>query len=78
MSSDLSLLTLILHASFVVQLVLLVLVLASVLSWTLIIDRGRVLKNAHKSAIAFEERFWSGGDLSALYKDLSADAQFVF
>ena len=48
MSSDLSLLTLILHASFVVQLVLLVLVLASVLSWTLIIDRGRVLKNAHK------------------------------
>ena len=75
MSSDLSLLTLILHASFVVQLVLLVLVLASVLSWTLIIDRGRVLKNAHKSAIAFEERFWSGGDLSALYKDLSADAQ---
>jgi len=75
MSSDLSLLNLILHASFVVQLVLLVLVLASVTSWTLILDRGRVLGGARKAANAFEERFWSGGDLSALYKDLSADDQ---
>jgi biopolymer transport protein TolQ len=75
MSSDLSLLSLILHASFVVQLVLLILVLASVMSWTLIIDRGRVIKNARKAANAFEERFWSGGDLSALYKDLSTDEQ---
>ncbi|MFZ0788358.1 MAG: protein TolQ [Chromatiaceae bacterium] len=73
MSSDLSLLNLILHASLVVQLVLLVLVLASVTSWTMILDRGRVLGKARKLANAFEERFWSGGDLSALYKDLSAD-----
>ncbi|WP_295455317.1 protein TolQ [uncultured Thiodictyon sp.] len=75
MSSDLSLLNLIMHASFVVQLVLLVLVLASVMSWTLILDRGRVLGNARKAANAFEERFWSGGDLSALYKELSDEAQ---
>jgi biopolymer transport protein TolQ len=73
MSSDLSLLNLILHASLVVQLVLLVLVVASVMSWTMILDRGRVLGKARKTANAFEERFWSGGDLSALYKDLSAD-----
>lgn len=73
MSSDLSLLTLVLHASFVVQLVLLILAVASVMSWTLILDRGRVLGQARKAANAFEERFWSGGDLSALYKDLSAD-----
>jgi biopolymer transport protein TolQ len=73
MSSDLSLLNLILHASLVVQLVLLVLVLASVTSWTMILDRGRVLGKARRLANAFEERFWSGGDLSALYKDLSAD-----
>ena len=73
MTSDLSLLSLILHASFVVQLVLLVLVLASIVSWTLILDRSRVLTQARKAANAFEERFWSGGDLSALYKDLSGD-----
>ena len=75
MSSDLSLLNLVLHASFVVQLVLLVLVVASVMSWTLILDRQRVLTGARKNAIAFEERFWSGGDLSALYKDLSQDSK---
>ncbi|MCG6897934.1 MAG: protein TolQ [Thiocapsa sp.] len=73
MTSDLSLFNLILQASLVVQLVLVVLVVASVMSWTMILDRGRVLSKAHKSAIAFEERFWSGGDLSALYKDLSQD-----
>jgi biopolymer transport protein TolQ len=73
MSAELSLLNLVLHASFVVQLVLLVLVLASVVSWTMILDRGRVLGKARRSANAFEERFWSGGDLSALYKDLSAN-----
>lgn len=71
MTSDLSLFNLILQASLVVQLVLLVLVIASVTSWTMILDRGRVLSSARKSANAFEERFWSGGDLSALYKDLS-------
>ncbi len=75
MSSDLSLLNLVLHASLVVQLVLLILVIASIMSWTLILDRGRVLGQARKTANAFEERFWSGGDLSALYKDLSADDQ---
>ncbi len=75
MTSDLSLLSLILHASFVVQLVLLVLVLASIVSWTLILDRSRVLTQARKTANAFEERFWSGGDLSALYKDLSSDGE---
>ncbi len=78
MSSDLSLLNLILHASFVVQLVLLVLVLASVTSWALILDRGRVLGTARKAANAFEARFWSGGDLSILYKDLSVDDQCNF
>lgn len=73
MTSDLSLFSLVLHASFVVQLVLLVLLAASVISWTMILDRGRIIAKARKTANAFEERFWSGGDLGALYKDLSLD-----
>jgi biopolymer transport protein TolQ len=73
MTSDLSLFSLIFQASLVVQLVLLILVVASVVSWTMILDRARVLANAHKSATSFEEQFWSGGDLSALYKDLGQD-----
>jgi len=75
MNTDLSLLTLILDASLVVQLVLLTLVLASVLSWTLIFDRSRVLARARKAAEDFEESFWSGGDLSVLYRELGESAR---
>jgi biopolymer transport protein TolQ len=75
MTSDLSILNLILHASLVVQLVLLVLLAASVISWTMILDRGRIIAKARRTADAFEERFWSGGDLTALYKELSHDKQ---
>lgn len=73
MNTDLSLLSLVLNASLVVQLVLLLLLLASVLSWAAIFDRGMVLKKAQKAAEAFEQQFWSGGDLSALYRDLGQD-----
>ena len=73
MYAELSLLDLILHASFVVQLVLLLLVLASLVSWTMIFDRARMLKKARRAADEFERRFWSGGDLGALYRDLGQD-----
>jgi biopolymer transport protein TolQ len=70
MYTELSLLDLVLNASTVVQLVLVALVLASVISWTMIFDRSRILKRARRAADDFEHRFWSGGDLSALYRDL--------
>lgn len=71
MYSELSILDLVLHASVVVQLVLAVLVLASIISWTMIFDRSRTLNKARRTADEFEQRFWSGGDLSALYRDLN-------
>ncbi|MBK1647133.1 protein TolQ [Rhabdochromatium marinum] len=70
MSAELSLFDLFVNASWLVQLVLLVLILASVLSWAVIFDRSRVIKKARQAAETFEHRFWSGGDLSALYRDL--------
>jgi biopolymer transport protein TolQ len=73
MGSELSLIDLVLQASLVVQLVLVVLVLASVLSWAAIFDRSRVLKRARSAADTFEQKFWSGGDLSALYRELGQD-----
>ncbi|MEY6431113.1 protein TolQ [Thioalkalicoccus limnaeus] len=75
MSTDMSYLDLLLHASLVVQLVILVLLFASILSWTVIFDRSRVLGQARRGAEAFERRFWSGGDLSNLYRDLAQDAK---
>jgi len=75
MTSDLSLLNLVLHASLVVQLVLLLLLAASVISWTMILDRARALAKARRMADTFEERFWSGGDLTAFYRDLGQDEE---
>lgn len=73
MSSDLNVWHLVLNASIVVQLVILILILASVLSWTLIFDRIRVLGKARRKADEFEQTFWSGEDLADLYHNLDKD-----
>ncbi len=73
MNAELSILNLVLQASPVVQLVLALLILASLVSWTLILDRAQVLGRARRLAERFEDRFWSGDDLAALYKELSQD-----
>ncbi|WP_006788583.1 protein TolQ [Thiorhodospira sibirica] len=70
MSVDLSLTRLILEASFIVQLVMIMLVMASVLSWVAIVLKWRTLREAHASADEFEERFWSGVDLALLYEGI--------
>jgi biopolymer transport protein TolQ len=72
-SGDLSFIQLVLNASPLVQLVMASLVLASVLSWTMIFDRSRVLKRAQRRADDFEDRFWSGGDLSELFRRVERD-----
>ncbi|RMG37841.1 MAG: protein TolQ [Gammaproteobacteria bacterium] len=72
-STDLSFITLILDASPLVQLVMASLILASLLSWTFILDRSRVLKAARREADDFEAQFWSGGDLADLYRQLDRE-----
>ncbi|MGV6826132.1 MAG: protein TolQ [bacterium] len=73
MQSDLSFVHLVVNASPLVQLVLLVLLAASVGSWWMILDRAKVIKQARQDADLFEDEFWSGGDLAQLYKKLSAE-----
>ena len=72
MSADLSVMRLILDASLVVQLVMLLLLFVSILSWTIIYKKRRVVKSALKAADQFERRFWSGVDLGELYKKISS------
>ncbi|TKR34147.1 protein TolQ [Luteimonas gilva] len=66
-----NILTLILHASIPVQLVMLLLLFASIASWVIIFRKKRVLDRAENEAIKFEERFWSGAELSKLYAGAS-------
>ena len=69
MEEQLSLLDLVLHASFTVQLVMAMLMLASMLSWYMIVNRFIYFRNARDEMYLFEERFWSGIDLSQLYRE---------
>ncbi|MCE3004203.1 MAG: protein TolQ [Xanthomonadaceae bacterium] len=72
MNQELDYLQLILHASLPVQLVMLALLLASVASWMIILRKKAMIDRAMREANEFEERFWSGTDLAALFKELTA------
>jgi biopolymer transport protein TolQ len=63
--------SLILDANPVVQAVMLMLVLASIWSWAIIVDKAQRLRNARKRADTFEDSFWSGGSLDSLYDKIS-------
>ncbi len=69
MNDGISLIELILNASFAVQLVMFILFLLSIMSWVIIVQRWLVLSAASKGVFGFEQRFWSGMDLSQLYKE---------
>ncbi|WP_205742711.1 MULTISPECIES: protein TolQ [Halomonadaceae] len=66
---------LILNASGVVQFVMLLLAIASVLSWVVIFQRSFVLRRAQRAHKQFEERFWSGIDLNELYRETPAEQE---
>ncbi|MBA5682737.1 protein TolQ [Photobacterium damselae subsp. damselae] len=72
MTGELSILDLFIQASLLVKIVMLILLGMSVVSWTMIIKRSQVLSEATTRAHRFEDRFWSGVDLSQLYKEVEA------
>lgn len=65
---SMSIVELVRDASIVVQLVLLLLVLASIASWAVIFRKRSELAGARNEADRFEESFWSGGDLTAMFR----------
>lgn len=67
MNIDSSLWAYFMNAGLVVKLVMLVLVSASIASWTYILQRSMYIKEVRQATKQFEHTFWSGGDLSALY-----------
>lgn len=69
MEEQLSLLDLVWNASFAVQFVMAILMLASMFSWYMIVNRFLYFRNANDEMYRFEERFWSGIDLSQLYRE---------
>lgn len=71
MNDKMSLVALVWSASPVVQLVILLLLLASVASWAIIVRKRGVLRGAVASSDRFESEFWSGGELTEISQQIT-------
>jgi len=69
---QLSILRLVAQASVTVQIVIGILLLASLTSWAIIFRKRRVIGRARREADRFETRFWSGDDLAQLYRSIES------
>jgi len=71
-NTELDILGLVLGASLPVKLVMLLLLAASIASWMIIFRKKAMIDRALAEARDFEERFWSGADLAAVFRDITA------
>jgi len=69
-NTDFSLLSLFLRADIIVKSVMIILILCSVYSWAVIIEKFRLFKKINKSSEEFEEKFWNSKSAENLYNSL--------
>jgi len=74
-SAEFSIFELVLEASLLVKFVMLVLLGFSIACWAMIFQRRKALNLAKQQLKDFEDKFWSGADLSKLYSEVSAKNQ---
>jgi len=72
LNEQLSILDLVLNASLVVQIVMVILALASFASWIMIFQRGFSLSSIKRQSLNFEDEFWSGTDLRNIYQEIES------
>ena len=80
MDEQLSLIDLVLQAGPVVKFVMALLLLASVTSWFMIVQRFLYFRSASAEMLDFEEHFWSGVDLAQIYREgneRAADGELI-
>jgi biopolymer transport protein TolQ len=70
--ADLSILALVAQSSLVVKIVLIILLALSFWSWLRIGMKILQLRRAQQESMQFEDEFWRGGDLNAIYQSLGA------
>ena len=68
LAHDLSLWGLFLQADWVVKLVMILLLLASIWVWAIVFEKITSIRRANRAADGFEDAFWSGGSLDDLYR----------
>src|SRR5882724_9661491 len=72
MNQDLSIIRLIADASIAVQIVIGILLLASLMSWSIIFRKRLLIRRTRIESDQFENSFWSGGDLTQLYRGIES------
>jgi biopolymer transport protein TolQ len=76
-TQDLDFWTLVVHATFVVKVVLALLLAVSFMSWMYIFQKWFVIRRARAQTEQFEREFWSGNDLNALYQGAVTDRHSI-
>jgi biopolymer transport protein TolQ len=71
MTADLTVIGLFMGASLPVKIVMLLLIGASIMSWSIIFTKRRLIRRTKDASDEFEAAFWSGGDMSTLYQSAS-------
>ena len=71
-SVDFSLMSLFLRADIVVKSVIILLILASIYSWAIIIEKFKMFKKINQSTVEFEEKFWKSKSAESFYNNLPA------
>ncbi len=71
MTAEMSIIELLVNASVPVQIVMLLLMIASLMSWSIIFTKRRLIRKTKGASDEFEASFWSGGDLNTLYQSTS-------
>ena len=66
------------HSDIFMKALIIGLLLASVWSWAIIIEKWRIFKHIRTRSNAFERQFWSGGSLDVLYNDLNGKIENLF
>ena len=75
---DISVLNLFLEAGMVVKTVMVILLIASLLTWIIIVERYNFYKKIRVINDSFLERFWSGEDLNLLYSEIKTETVPVY
>ena len=72
-SADFSVVNLFLRADIIVKSVIVILIVASIYSWAIIIDKYRLFKKINKSSEEFEDKFWKSKSAESFYNNLPAN-----
>jgi biopolymer transport protein TolQ len=71
-NTDFSLISLFIRADIIVKSVIIILIVCSIYSWAVIIDKFRLFKKINKSSDDFEEKFWDSKSAETFYNSLPA------